>query len=476
MVKDPTWLAAHELADAYREEALDPVDVVSHQFRRLEKLEPSLNAFVFTRFEAAMDEARESRARWIQGAPRSPLEGVPVSVKDIVLMAGHPTGSGSATTDPDQAWDEDAPAVARLREAGAVILGKTTTSEFGWKGITDNPATGISRNPWDTSRSPGGSSGGAGASVAAGITPLAFGNDGGGSIRIPASYCGLFGLKPTFGRVPHYPNLSPFVTLAAGGPLARDVEDAAAMLNELAKPDPRDWHALPYDGTDWGDFLGREVEGLRIGYAPHLGGAEPTPGVKAIVDDAVAKLEDFGVIVEEAGEVVEPLRPTFEAYWKAGFAHIIRNIPHNKWGLLDPGFRALAEEGLEVDVETYQKAEVARMALGARFAEFHTRYDLLATPTMPSPAPPVDTVYHSDAFDRWRDATPYTVPFNYTGQPACSIPCGVTEAGLPVGLQLVAPKYGEGALLSMAWHCQRAGWFGRPDERLLASLGDAAAA
>lgn len=470
MATDPTWLAAHELADCYRDGSLDPVDVASHQFARLKQLEPSLNAFVFTRFEEAMDEARAARARWIQGDPRSPLDGVPVSIKDIVLMAGYPTGSGSAATDPDQDWDEDAPAVARLKEAGAVILGKTTTSEFGWKGITDNPATGTTRNPWNNAHSPGGSSGGAGASVAGGVTPLAFGTDGGGSIRIPASYCGLFGLKPTFGRVPQYPNASPFVTLAAGGPLARDVRDAALMLNELAKPDPRDWFALPYDATDWTGFLGREVEGLRIGYAPHLGGAQPQAEVKAIVDAAVAKLEDFGAIVEEAGEVVEPLRPTFEDYWKAGFAHIIRHIPHNKWGMLDPGFRELAEAGLEVDVEAYQKAEVARAALGARFAAFHTQFDLLATPTMPSPAPLAETVYHSAEFDRWDDATPYTVPFNYTGQPCCSIPCGVTEAGLPVGLQLVAPKYGEGALLSMAWHCQQAGWFGQPDERLLAAL------
>ena len=252
---------------------------------RIEQLNPKLNAFRLVS-ETALEDAKASEARWTAGQPRGLLDGVPVSIKDIILTKGWPTLRGSKTIDPKGPWNDDAPATARLREHGAVLLGKTTTPEFGWKGVTDSPLTGITRNPWNTAKTPGGSSGGAAAAVAAGMGPLAVGTDGGGSIRIPCSFTGLFGIKPSFGRVPAWP-LSPFGTVAHVGPMTRSVADAALMLNVIAQPDARDWHALPYDPRDWRMGLDGGVADLRIAYSPDLGYAKVDPEVAALVKKAV---------------------------------------------------------------------------------------------------------------------------------------------------------------------------------------------
>ncbi|MGE3357331.1 MAG: amidase family protein, partial [Acidimicrobiia bacterium] len=392
---------------------------------------------------AAADSAR----RWREGTPRSPLDGVPTTVKDIVAMAGFPMRSGSLTT-PEEPCRVDAPAVARLREAGLVVLGKTTTSEFGWKGFTDCPLTGVTRNPWNPAHTPGGSSGGAGASLAAGVGAIAFGTDGGGSIRIPASYCGLVGLKPTFGRVPHTPMDSPFSLSVSGGPIARTVHDAALLLNELSRPDSRDPWALPYDPRDWslGPELG--VRGLRVAATCSFGGAEPfDEEVVTAWRAAASALEEAGARVELVDTVVPPLRPRFEAHWKAGFAHTLRAIAQERWRECDEGFVALAREGLDVPLSAFSQAMAARAELISSLAAFHERFDLLLTPTMPTVAPPVDTVYHFSEFDRWSHAVPYTVPFNLTGQPAASMPAGVSGRGLPVGVQLVAARHREDLVL-----------------------------
>ncbi|HSA90126.1 MAG TPA: amidase family protein, partial [Burkholderiales bacterium] len=239
MSPDLCALSAAELLDGFRKKTLSPVEVTRAVLKRIEALNPVFNAFNLVDPEEAISLAKASEARWKSGQPKGLLDGVPVSIKDLLLTKGWPTLRGSKTIDPKGPWNDDAPATARLREHGAVLLGKTTTPEFGWKGVTDSPLTGITRNPWNKEKTPGGSSGGAAAAVAAGMGPLAVGTDGGGSIRIPASFTGVFGIKPSFGRVPAWP-LSPFGTVAHVGPMTRSVTDAALMLNALALPDARD--------------------------------------------------------------------------------------------------------------------------------------------------------------------------------------------------------------------------------------------
>src|SRR5262252_1649031 len=258
-MSDLCSLTAVQLLEKYVRRALSPVEVTKAVLERIEKLNPKLNAFCFINKEALKDAAA-SEKRWMSGQPQGLLDGVPVSIKDLLLTKGWPTLRGSKTVDPKGPWNDDAPAVARLREHGAVLLGKTTTPEFGWKGVTDSPLTGITRNPWNLQKTPGGSSGGAVAAVASGMSPLAVGTDGGGSIRIPCSFTGLFGIKPSFGRVPAWP-LSPFGTVAHVGPITRSVADAALMLNVLSLPDARDWHSLPYDARDYRMGLDTGVRG-----------------------------------------------------------------------------------------------------------------------------------------------------------------------------------------------------------------------
>src|SRR5947207_12224504 len=284
MTADLCALSAMALLDAYRKHELSPVEVTRAVLERIERLNPVLNAFNLVS-DRALDDAKMSEARWMSGQPKGLLDGVPASIKDIILTKGWPTLRGSKTVDPKGPWNDDAPATARLREHGAVLLGKTTTPEFGWKGVTDSPLTGITRNPWNPKKTPGGSSGGAVAAVASGMGPLAVGTDGGGSIRIPCSFTGLFGLKPSFGRVAAWP-LSPVGTVAHVGPMTRTVADAALMMNVLALPDTRDWHSLPYHGRDYRSGLEHGVRDLRVAFSPDLGYAKVDPEVAGIVREA----------------------------------------------------------------------------------------------------------------------------------------------------------------------------------------------
>ncbi|MDP6622194.1 MAG: amidase [Alphaproteobacteria bacterium] len=472
MSQEIAYISAHELVAAFAAGSLTPPLACEVALKRQACFEPVLNAFQVVDAESARESAERSAGRWRQGRPLGPLDGVPLHIKDTVQAAGWPTRLGSLTVAAEGPWQDDAPVVARLREAGAVILGKTTMPEFGWKGMTDGPLFGTTRNPWKPARTPGGSSGGAAAALAAGIGQLAFGNDGGGSIRIPANFCGLFGLKPNFGRVPNWPNENPFATLVAGGPITRNVRDAALMLNEMAKPDRRDWYALPYRGQDWTAGLEDGVEGLKVAFAPGLGGAEPDAEILAPVRRACDAMAALGATVEEVGEVIAPLEPDFADYWIAAFASILRQVPRKRWDDLDPEFHRLAEAGLEVGMEAYVQAMEARARLGTLMNAFHADYDLLLTPTQPTPPPSAGTIYHSAAYDRYRHAVPYTLPFNLTGQPAASLPCGVTTAGLPVGLQIVGPQYGEALVLRAAASLERELALPVPHPKLVESLAE----
>ncbi len=450
MTDDLALLPATALIKGYREGTLSPVEATQAALDRIEKHNGTLNAFNLVDAEGALAEARRSEERWRVSAPRGRLDGVPVSIKDILLTEGWPTLRGSKTIDPDQVWDEDAPAVARLRENGAVILGKTTTPEFGWKGVTDSPLTGVTRNPWNPELTPGGSSGGASAAVAAGMGPLAVGTDGGGSIRIPAGFTGIFGIKPSFGRVPAYP-ASPFSTVAHVGPMTRTVGDGALMLTVLAEPDARDWYALPYDGTDFSNGLEDGIEGLTVAFSPTLGGHRVDPEVADLVLAAVRRFETLGAKVEEAEPELPDCGEIFRPHWFAGAAKLLSGFTEEQKALMDPGLVEIAKQGAAFSLMDYLTAMKQREDLGIALRRFHETYDLLLTPSLPITAfaagleePPSDTE------GRWVDWTPFTYPFNLSRQPAASVPCGLTRSGLPTGLQIVGPLYGEALVLRAA--------------------------
>ncbi len=438
-------LTATALLEGFRKRALSPVEVAHAVLARIEAFNPRLNAFNLVS-DRLLEDAKASEARWSAGQPQGLLDGVPVSIKDIILTKGWPTLRGSKTVDPKGPWNDDAPATARLREHGALLIGKTTTPEFGWKGVTDSPLTGITRNPWNADKTPGGSSGGAAAAVAAGMGPLAVGTDGGGSIRIPCSFTGLFGLKPSFGRVPAWP-LSPFGTVAHVGPITRDVQDAALMLTVLSLPDARDWHALPYEPRDYRAAIDAGVRDLRIAYSSNLGYAKVDPEVEAIVRDAVRVFGELGARVEDKHPGFDNAEPIFRMHWFSGAAALVRSLKNTK--PVDPGLLEVAAQGEKLSASDLLDAQMKRGALGVHMNLFHRDYDLLVTPTLAVPAFGVGREY-PEGNQRWTDWTPFTYPFNLTGQPAASIPCGFTQAGLPVGLHLVGPKFADALVLRAA--------------------------
>ncbi|MFK0116988.1 amidase [Streptomyces sp. NPDC090994] len=451
-------LTAVRLLDGYRTGALSPVEVTRAALARAERAGAEVNAFVRITAEEALARARESEERWRRGEPRGRLDGVPVTVKDLLLTRGHPTLRGSRTVSGKGPWDEDAPSVARLREHGAVFLGKTTTPEYGWKAVTDSPLTGVTRNPHDPARTAGGSSGGAAAAVALGAGPLALGTDGGGSIRIPASFCGIFGLKPTYGRVPLYP-ASAFGTLAHVGPMTRDAADAALMLDVIGAPDARDWSALAPPGRSYTEALREGVRGLRVAYSPTLGGQVAVrPAVTAAVRRAVERLAELGAYVTEADpDVTDPV-DAFHTLWFSGAARVAQRLGPRRRELLDPGLREICGQGARYSALEYLAAVDVRTELGRRMGRFHEVYDLLLTPTLPITAFEAGAeVPKGSGHRRWTGWTPFTYPFNLTQQPAATVPVGRDGDGLPVGLQIVAARHRDDLVLRAAHALYEAG-------------------
>ncbi|MFZ3235914.1 MAG: amidase [Stellaceae bacterium] len=444
------YASATALAKLYRKRDLSPVEAAKLLFDRIDTLQPKLNAFCIVDRDGAITAASASEERWRHGASLGPLDGVPVTIKDLMLMRGFPTLRGSHLVDGDQDWSEDTPAVARLREAGAVILGKTTTPEFGWKALGDSPLTGITRNPWDLSRTSGGSSAGAAAAAAAGIGVLHLGSDGAGSIRTPSAFCGTFGLKPSFGRVPAYPP-SPLGLLSHHGPMARTVADAALMLSAMARPDDRDPYGLPPDNRDWHSGIEGGVKGWRVAFSPDLGYARVDPEVGVAVAAAARQFEALGAVVEQVDRIFDSPRDTLFTLWASGTAALLRSYPDERKGLVDPGLLETAAAGERISAADWVAADLVRNALGRTMNAFHRRYDLLLTPTMPVPALPAGQDLNDPAHERhWIDWSPFSYPFNMTRQPAASIPCGLTGAGLPIGLQIVGPLYSDDRVLRAA--------------------------
>ena len=443
-----TPLSATEMVQAFRSGELSPVEAARATLDRIAEADPAVNAFCLVDADSAVEAARASEKRWRDGTPAGPLDGVPVSIKDAFLTRGWPTLRGSRTIDPDQPWEVDAPVVARLRESGAVMVGKTTTPEMAWKGVTDGPLTGVTRNPWDTSTTAGGSSGGSAAAVALGMGPISVGSDGGGSVRIPGAFTGTFAFKPTYGLIPLYP-ASPFGTLSHAGPMSWTVDDAAVLLDVLARKDARDWSALPPPARPFTEAIGDGVAGLRVAYSPDLGYARVDPEVAAAVERAVEAFTGLGAHVERVDAVFADPIESFRVLWYAAAAKTVAGVDPAKRDLMEPALREIAAAGEPYSATDYLDATADRMDLGVTMGRFHETYDLLLTPTMPIPAFTAgQEVPDGWADPRWMSWSPFTYPFNMTQQPAATLPCGFTSAGLPVGLQVVAARHEDARVMA----------------------------
>ncbi len=446
---DLAFMSASDLSAAIRARRVSPVEVVDAVLERIGRLNPRLNAFSTLTAESARREAREAEAAVMRGDRLGPLHGVPVSIKDLVITRGVRTTFGSWIY-AENIPAEDAPLVERLKAAGAILVGKTTTPEFGWKGVTDSPLCGITRNPWNPERTPGGSSGGAAAAVAAGLAPLAVGTDGGGSIRIPGSFCGIFGLKPTYGLIPVYP-ASATGTLSHAGPMTRSVRDAALMLQVMAGPDDRDPLSLPSQAVDFVASLTRGVRDLRVAWSPTLGYAVLHPEVRAATEQAARRFEDLGCRVEHVERLFEDPDPIWAPLFYGGIAARLQDALGEWRDRMDPGLVQVVEEGRRIGAVEFVKASLARAAFYETVRKFFRHYDLLLTPTLAVPPFAAGAEQPPDRPAGSRLAwVAFTYPFNLTGQPAATVPCGFTQDGLPIGLQIVGRRLEDATVLRAA--------------------------
>ena len=443
------WMPATDLASAIRDRRLSPVELVEAILAQIDRLNARLRAYVTVTETQARQAARQAEAAVMRGEALGPLHGIPVAVKDLSYTKGIRTTRGSLLY-KDFVPDENHPIVERLLDAGAIIVGKTNTPEFGWKGATDNRLGPPCVNPWDTDRTPGGSSGGSAVAVAAGMTPLATGSDGVCSIRAPASFCGIFGLKPQYGRIP-----SPTVGLDVAhlGPMTRTVRDAALMLNALAGPHEGDRQSLPASGVDYLAACDDGIAGLRIAWSADLGYMAVDPDVRAITSAAAQRFADLGCTVEEAHPGFSDPRDAIDVLFHGLLAGRNAALTPEQLALMDPGLAAVVERYRTLDVAAVMRAHAEREELWQQTWPFFENYALLLTPTVACPPFGLNRfgpeTIDGQPVQGW-SWTATTYPFNLTGQPAATVPCGWTADGLPVGLQIVGRRYDEATVLRAA--------------------------
>jgi aspartyl-tRNA(Asn)/glutamyl-tRNA(Gln) amidotransferase subunit A len=442
---------ATELLRLYRTGQASPVEATQAVLARIAEVDGVLNAFCIVDAERALASARASEARWRNHAPQDLLDGVPVSIKDLILTRGWPTLRGSRTIDPNQPWDIDAPATARLREAGAMLFGKTNTPEFGIKGTTDNTLTGITRNPWNPRLTPGGSS----------AEPRRPWRPGWGRSRSERTAQDRFASRPRSAAFPGSrvrSAASPPTryrrsgTVAHIGPHARSVEDLALMLTVITRPDARDWTSLPYDPRDYRVGLADGVRGLKVAFSPDLGYVRNVdPEVAVAVRSAALAFEALGAYVDEIAPGFANPEDITTKLWFVGSATLVGGLSAEQLALTDPALQWQAAEGHKVSVAELQQLHSRRGDLGSSMREFHERYDLLLTPGVSVPAFEAKAPHEWElSLPRFLGWTPFTYPFNLTQQPAAVVPCGLTQAGLPVSLQIVGPMHEDALVLRAA--------------------------
>ena len=457
------YMSVIEMVKAIENKQLSPVEIMDAVLSRIERLNPKINAYCTLVAESARKQAREAETMVMKGEELGRLHGVPVAIKDLTFTKGIRTTSGSKIYE-NFVPEQDAIVVERLKAAGAIIIGKTNTPEFGFKGVTDNRLFGATCNPWNLGLTSGGSSGGAAASVAAGMGPLAQGSDGGGSIRIPSSFCGVFGLKPSFGRVPRGPGVPDWQTLSHTGPITRTVRDAALAMEVIAGRDDRDRHSLPDTGLRYLPFLGGDLKGLKIAWSPDLGYAVVDPRVLEVTSAAVGTFDTLGGTVEAATPEAGTLGRVFFAIWGMTYASRYLDKLEEWREQMDPGLVTLIEQGKDRLATEYASAALEREKYCDKIQPFFEKYDLLLTPTLAVPPFEVGASGPREiaGVQGPLDWTTFPYPFNLTGQPAASVPCGWTEDGLPIGLQIVGRRFDDVTVLRAAAAFEQASpWAGR---------------
>lgn len=439
--------AIDDLTSAFREGHNSPVDVAAELIDRIEADTRGIGAFCLLDRDAALRDAEASRTRWRAGRPLGPLDGVPVSVKDLLNVAGWPTRRGSLSSAGEPPAAQDSPAVALLRAAGCVLFGKTTTTEFGWRITSDNPHAGVTRNPVSLAHSPGGSSSGAAAQVAAGWGLLALGSDAGGSVRIPAAYCGLVGFKPSFGAIPLAPQ-SAFAEYAHLGPLTRDVGDCISAMAVLSGADSRDPSSL---------FLRAPAQArrpMRIGWTLELGALmQVQPEIAAAFHALLDRLRDAGHVLVEIGPEGTDRAGDIWTVWASRVHESFLAWQPSQRDALDPKLLAVWHEGAAQSVDALSASRARLRDLATRLAQHFTGIDLLLTPTTPTVAPTLaaDAARGAD----WFVDNGFCYPFNQTQQPAISLPLGRDAAGLPFGLQIVGRRYDDSTVLDVGLQIER---------------------
>ena len=452
------YLSVAEMTDAIKTRRLSPVEIMEAVLRRIERLNPKLNAYCTLVVDRAREQARQAEAMVTRGKKLGPLHGVPISIKDLIFTKDIRTTGGSRIYH-DFVPQQDAIVVERLKAAGAIVIGKTNTAEFGWVAITDNQLFGETRNPWNLALTPGGSSGGAAASVASGIGPLAIGSDGGGSIRIPASFCGVFGFKPSFGRVPQYPEFPGWETLGHTGPITRTVEDAALAMEVIAGRDDRDPASLPDAGRRYLPFSSTDLKGLKVAWSPDLGYAPLDAQVLRVTERAVKTFTALGATVDAATPEVGSPEKAFTTIVTARTATALAD-KMEEWGeQITPALARFIQRNSDKSAAEYIEACFEQLKYWRGIRPFFEKYDLLLTPTVA--VPPFETGLFGPKEIAGRKVSAlewmaFTYPFNMTGQPAASVPCGWTDDGLPVGLQIVGRRFDDATVLKAAYAFEQA--------------------
>lgn len=462
---DLAYTSAAELARLIRTKEVSPVEIVEQSLLRIEALNPLVNAFCTVVAEQARAAAKEAEEKVMRGEDLGPLHGVPVAIKDLTLTAGIRTTFGCLVF-KDYIPDKDAICVERIKEAGAIIMGKTNTPEFGHKGTTDNLLFGTTKNPWNLERTSGGSSGGSAAAVAAGMVPIAEGSDGGGSIRIPSSFCGCFGFKPTYGRIPYdafsrnmFWSQAPFLHF---GPIARTVEDAALMFSVMSGYHPLDPYALPDTGEDFLYEIRKDPRDLRVAYSPDLGFYQVDKQVSSVIETAVKNLQTLGVKVELIDVDLGPKNDFEEAFinmWYAQIASAYGWLLPEKKDMLPEAVIFMLESGLAMKAMDYKKSELVRTKIWYRLQKVFENYDLLVCPTLAVPAfshqirgpKEINGVRVSPHTD-WM----LTNAFNMTGHPAASLPVGFSDDGLPIGMQVIGRRLEDSTVLRLCYAYEQA--------------------